>query len=95
MMSEPVFIWTPILVLPPCKTPRQRKTCPSWSIRTWHDVIVSGPLPCCPPPPPLPRLRRHLGRSKAYSFIPSALCTRMLCRMLRSSMISSLPPGMA
>lgn len=30
-----------------------------------------------------------------YSFIPNILCTRRLCRMLRSSMISSLPPGMA
>ncbi len=30
-----------------------------------------------------------------YSFMPSILATRMLWRMLRSSMISSLPPGMA
>jgi hypothetical protein len=28
-----------------------------------------------------------------YNFIPSALCTFKLCRILRSSIISSLPPG--
>ena len=31
----------------------------------------------------------------SYNFIPSTLCTRNACRMLRSSMISSEPPGMA
>lgn len=31
----------------------------------------------------------------SYSFMPSALCTLRACLMLRSSMISSLPPGIA
>ena len=33
--------------------------------------------------------------SRLYSFMPSTWCTRNACRMLRSNMISSLPPGMA
>ena len=35
------------------------------------------------------------GFQNLYNFIPNALCTLMLCRMLRSNMISSLPPGIA
>lgn len=33
--------------------------------------------------------------SKSYNFMPNIFATLMLCLMLRSSMISSLPPGMA
>lgn len=42
-----------------------------------------------------PSRREIMDLSIIYNFMPNALCTLMLCRILRSSMISSLPPGIA
>ena len=42
-----------------------------------------------------PTLSHGRRAATRYSFIPNALCTRIDWRMLRSNMISSLPPGMA
>lgn len=37
----------------------------------------------------------HTSAMLSYNFIPNALCTLKLCLMLKSNIISSLPPGIA
>lgn len=46
-----------------------------------------------PPSHGLALLFSFFSRNTPHNFMPNALCTFMLCRILRSSIISSLPPG--